>query len=603
MKKHLLACTLSSIMLASSGVVMANETPQEFSLDSIVVTASRIEQTLLDAPAAVSIITQAQIQEKGAITLADALDGTPGVIISRYNGRSGTAKPYIAGTDMVVVLLDGVRLNTVQGSSNGGIDLNQFGIDPETIDRIEVIQGGNSALYGADAVGGVIQIFTKKGAKTPVNTFGIALGDDGQAQYKIGTSGSKGKYDWRFNGSYYDTDGYRPNSYGRDKDFSLHVGRQTNGGNLTFDYNYGYHKSGFPGYITSPSLTDYGYSNNHIINLGYQKDDFSLRYYYKNRDYRGIQFTKFDHEETTNGLIYQDSKKLSGSNMFTWGADLSVATVNTNVYSGEKNRWRRSFFVQDQMTFGKFILTPAVLHEMNNDFGNKTLPKISGVYKFDDKTSYFANWGKVFKAPSFNDLYWIEDWGGGMGMFGNPDLKPESGWTFETGLKRQFDENTNASITFFNRHIKDRIAWMDMGSGVWRVQNIDSYKAQGVTLAASKKFDKHWQLDTNYTYVDTDATSPTYSEPRNQFYFGIKYENKKYKHSLSLESLSANDQSIVTSTHIAGYATLNTSVQYKVAKDQRIFLNVNNILDKKYEQIKNYPANGINFMLGWDIKF
>ncbi|MDR2007224.1 MAG: TonB-dependent receptor [Acidaminococcales bacterium] len=604
-KKALGAGVFLSLSLLN-GSVLAKEGAAEdvFELDPVIVTATRTERKSLDIAAETAVITADDIEKKGAVTLADALEGAPGVAIVRY-GRTGAATPFINGSEIVVVMIDGVRMNPTQGPSGGStIDLSHFAVSLNAIDRIEVVRGGNSALYGADAVGGVIHLFTKKGAQEPSGNLGVALGDDRQRQIRLGTSGSSGQWDWRLNGAYYDTDGYRPNSQADDKSLSLRVGRQTGGGDLFFNYNYIRHKAGEPGTISSPSLRDHSEAENQILSLGYNKSDLRLQYYYKNRDYKGFSYSAFAHKEKTHGLSYQDSRKI-GSNLLTWGTDLSVAEIESTGYAGDHKRWKRSFFLQDQIGVGKFTLTPGLLYEMTNDFGNKAVPKVSGLYKINDKTSFFANWGKVFRAPDFDDLYWYESWGIGMGMFGNPDLRPETGWTFETGFKKEFGDKHNVSVSFFRRLLKDRIVWQDVSGGystIWRPQNINNYQANGAAVTWNGLLGRHFRADANYTYVDTDA-SEYYSERRNQFHLGLHYTNRKYSQSLMLDSLSANDQNQYPSQNLPGHAVVNTTARYQIAENQKVYLNIYNLFDHKYSYRTGYPANGISFLVGWDIKF
>ncbi|MDR3349223.1 MAG: TonB-dependent receptor [Acidaminococcales bacterium] len=596
---------LSLSLLQGSALAKENAAEEVFELDPVTVTATRTKRRPLDIAAETAVITADDIERKGAISLADALEGAPGVAVVRY-GRTGAATPFINGSEIVVVMIDGVRINPTQGTSGASsIDLSQFAISLDAIERIEVARGGNSALYGADAVGGVIQIFTKKGTREPSANFGIAIGDDRQREIRLGTSGSNGKWDWRLNGVYYATDGYRPNSRDDDKNLSLRIGRQAGGGDLFFNYNYIRHKAGEPGTITSPSLFDRSEAENQILSIGYNKSDFRLQYYYKDRDYKGLSYsTRFAHKEKTHGLSYQDSRKI-GNNLLSWGTDLSVAEIESTNYEGQRKRWKRNFFLQDQVGIGKFILTPSLLYEMTNDFGNKAVPKISGLYKINDKTSFFANWGKVFRAPDFDDLYWYEDWGSGMGMFGNPNLKPETGWTFETGLKKEFGDKHSVSVSFFRRLLKDRIVWQDVSGGygtLWTPQNISSYQANGAAVTWTGVLGNHFRADVNYTYIDSDA-SDYYSERRNQFHLGLHYANRKYSQSVMIDSLSANDQNQYPSQNLPGHAVVNTTARYQIAENQKVYLNIYNLLDHKYHYRTGYPANGISFLVGWEIKF
>ena len=593
-RKNVLLGFLGLSMVFPFNVAKAEELA-EFTLDPIVVTATRTVSRNMDIPAGATVITAIDLENKGAITLADAFRGVPGMSVSSRGGygANGQAIAYIGGSKAVVVFIDGVRMNDVQGiaSDEAGVDLNRFGIDPNMIDRMEVVRGGGSVLYGADAIGGVINIFTKKGSGTPVTNIGVAVGHDEQKMFRLGNSGSNKDFHWRINGTFFESDGYRENGFNRNKDFSLRVGHDVNnGGEVFFSYDLAEHKYGFPGPINAPTLNDNGTSTYHIFTTGYRKDDFSVQYYHKEKQYKGIEFTFFKHTETSDGLMYQDSAEAGENHLLTWGVDLRVASIKSTLYvpANEKHkRWTDAYFLQDTITIGrKWLITPAVRFERNNDFGDRWLPKVGAVYKAGKDLSFYANWGKVFISPNFDQMYT------GFGM-GNPNLRPETGWAMELGAKKILNDKHEVNISFFKRNLKDHIIYLPP---TFQATNVVSYDAIGAVFGWTGKFGKHVTVNTNYTYVNIDASQQVY-EAKNQFYIGVNYENKKFKQALSLESLSAIDN-----TPLGGHTVVNSVTQYQVAKNQRVYLNVYNLLDKKYAYYENYPANGISFLLGWDMK-
>ncbi len=590
--------------------VFAEEAMETFDLDPVVVTATRVGQSFMKVPADVTVLKAKDWEDKGAVTLADALEGVPGVAVSRRNGRSGLAIPYINGSDSVVLLIDGVRMNAGQGigTGGGGVDLNEYIIDAGIVDRVEIVRGGGSVLYGADAIGGVIQVFTQKGEKGDKSSVGIAFGNDEQQQYKLGTSGADGKYHWRLNGSFYNDDGQRPNSYGRDKDISLRIDRDTAGGDLFLTYDYHNEKQGYPGYITAPSDTDHGQVIRQTFNFGYRKNDMSIQFYQNNRVKTPTIFDTFTlvdnsyrYDETLRGILYQDSHAADKNNVLTWGIDLRENKIENNSYDGNKRRWTQAYFLQDELSLGgKFTLTPGIRYEQNNDFGDQWLPKVGAVYAARNDLSLFANWGRVFKAPTFDALYTYDPV---YGSNGNPDLKPEKGWATEIGVKKNFGEKHQLSLTYFKRDMKDAIRWVSTGPNwfdPWMPINVDSYKAEGAVLAWNSKVTRTLRVDLGYTYTDTDASTPV-NEPQNLLHVGLHYENGRFSQSLLMDAVSRQDQE--RGKEISGYAIFNTSTRYKIAKEQEIYLNIYNLFDKDYAYIKNYPANGISFLVGWDMKF
>lgn len=579
-------------------------------MPEIVVTATRIPQSVMEVPLDVVVVKPADWEAKGAINVADALQGVPGVTVQGYGGASGTTSVRINGSDRIVVLVDGKRMNLPQGlaSGSGSFDLKDLNLDGG-IERIEVVRGGGSALYGSDAVGGVVQIFTKKGQGKVNSSITLTGGDDEKFKMNLMTSGSSGKNHWRINTDYFSTNGQRENSYNREGNLSLRFDHDINFDSsfyVIFDHKLS--KRGNPGRIDTPSITDYAHTKTDTVGLGYLNKNMKLQVYQLSRDLTGSSYqTDIDHKNRVQVIDYQDSRKIGKYHELTWGGHLEWDRVDSSSYDRVRKNHSEAIFIQDQIQLGKkVLLTPGLRYENHSEYGDKWLPKVGIVYQPQDKLSFYANWGKVFKAPNFDQLYWYESWGSFGGMYGNPNLQPETGFTTEAGIKYQINPNHYVSATFFHRELNDAIRWVGRDYpgyvSIWSSENIDSFRTQGFTIAWDGKFGKGFSMDANYTYQDTDATV-NYNEARHQFHAGLHYQQGKWKQSLLMDAASTTENGTGAFEGVPGWAIFTLSTQYQINEKNKVFFSLHNVFDKTYQTVYGYPEDGRNFLVGWKMDF
>lgn len=593
------AALLATAMLLSAGQAWAADSPA-FQLDQVTVTADRIAQTVGSTPANVTVITGAELQNKGARTLADALSGVNGVLVRSYGGPGEKSFPYILGTDKIVVMVDGKRVNLPQGvgTGSGGVDINTI-LLTDNIDRIEVVRGGASALYGADAVGGVINVITKKGAGAAKTTATVAGGNYGGRYYALSSGGQENKTHWQFSGVQDSTDGQRTNSAYKGKNASFRLDQDlTKSESLTFTYDYYGSHAGMPGSLSYPTPADYGNILRHNWSAGYAKEHADgnriFRYYSNNQVYSGENYGSFRHENTVRVFEYQDNARLNAANLLTWGGEWRKDEVTS---TGEgllpHNGITKAIYLQDQLSFNSAAkLTVGVRRDDNSIYGVHWLPKAAFLYQANANTGYFVNWGKVFKAPSFDDLYADDGWGN----TGNPDLKPESGWTGEVGVKTKLSAASEATLSFFHRNLTDAIRWMMDGAFTWHPQNIDNLKTYGLTASLATKLSAATTADIGYTYLDSrDQNGDDVGDPRHSFQLGLTIHNGK----LSQRVYGIyQDRTGTGTSQVYSRFVVNTNTVFALSRETSLFLTVNNLFGRQYQAHKDYPANGRTVLFG-----
>lgn len=600
-KKQQWACILAvSALLGQSSVYAAEEeVPEEYSFDQVVVTATRTPQKVSKVAGDVSVISAVQLEQKGAHTLADALEGIPGVSVMQYGGRNSKATPIIYGSDRVVVMMDGKRLNLPQGIAVGGsgFDINTVLLG-NNVERIEVVRGGGSTLYGADAVGGVINIITKKNIDEVKSNVVLEAGSQSSTRYALNTQGRANRWSWQVNGVQDKTDGQRPNSDYKGKDVNVRLTRDlSDSENLTFTWDYHGDHGGMPGKMnkvggqyqwgTSAALTDYSEQQRHNWGVEYNKQEEHgkrmLRYYKNEQIYSGYNWGDFKHTNTVEAWEYQQDHQADAKHLLTWGGEHRKEEV---ISSGEGNipheRKVTSVYLQDSYQMNTaWNMTTGLRYDDNSQYGKNWLPKVAFNYEQDARTNYFVSWAKVAKAPNFDDLYWEDPY-----MKGNPNLKAEHGWTMEAGVKKQLGIEENLTLTLFKQELTDAIRWKDDYS---TTENLDSLKNQGVTLAYNARLSPVLTTDVNYTYTDSrkNGTERLSNVPYHAFNVGLHYKQGKFSQSLYGYYLSDKGEN---STAVGSHLTVNTKLNYQMTASQSLYLNVMNLFNKQYQTISGYPG-------------
>ena len=601
LRKQVTVALSIGTLLCTSQVLAAEYA--EFQLDQITVTADRIIQTVGSTPANVTVITRAELQAKGARNLTDALAGVSGVMVRSHGGAGEKALPYILGSERIVVLVDGKRMNLPQGAGYGAsvVDLSSFLIN-DSIERIEVIRGGASVLYGADAVGGVINIITKKGAGATKVVTGIAGGNYGGRAYDLSAGGQQGKTSWQVSGMRDASDGQRSNSAYKNNNVTFRLDREMTANEsltLTFDH-YNSH-AGMPGLLPG-TPNDYQDIRRNNWSVAYTKNHTAgsriFRYYDNSQTYSGddtgAEGGSFRHQNAVRAFEYQDSARLNNANLLTWGGEWRQEKVDSTIEASTLHSGiTRAVYLQDQIRLNEAVTLTVGLRRNDSDiYGAQWLPKLAYLYQANERTSYFANWGKVFRAPNFDDLYTYKDYGVWGVYTGDPNLKPETGWTAEAGVKSRLNSANEITLSFFKRDLTDAISW----SGVKTPVNIDRLTSTGVNANLVSKLSPAVTLNAGYTYLDSRKQDNNDSgDPRHSFHIGVTA--KKGKLTQTLYGIY-QDRIGTGSEEVGSHFVVHTNTNYQLDKDTTVFLTVHNRFDRQYEYVKGYPANGRSFLLG-----
>lgn len=553
--------------------------------DEVVVTASRVEQPLSSVLADVTVIDREQIERAGAASITDLLQAQPGVEINNNGGPGKTSGVFLRGTnsDHVVVLIDGMRVNSVSAGTTTfeNIPLAQ-------IDKIEILRGPASSLYGADAIGGVIQIFTKKGDGKPRFNAAAGYGSYNTKTAEAGVSGSVGDTSFALNVSSLDTNSYSAyrtrNPRFRDDDgyrnlsFTGSVNHKiAEGHNVGVQLFQSEGHTNFDSRFNATNFSDHANLSQLSYSL-YSKNQFTSNWLSTVRVGEGI-------DESESFLEFGRSVFKSKQRQYSWQNDVTLPLgtltllwdkleqrLDTSAGFPKTERDNEGYMAGYLVKLNQHSVQANYRTDHNSQFGNNDTGGLAYGYQFTDNWRASASYGTAFKAPSFNDLYFP--------FFGNPNLKPEKSRNAEASL-RYADTTREASLTLYENRVRDLIA-IDLT--VFQPFNVNDARIQGMTLAGSQRWDS-WlargSIDVQ-SPRDDDTDNLLVRRANRHANFNLSRELGSWRIGGEMIASSMRYNDVANTQRLAGYAIFNLTADYKINQDWKIQARVNNLLDKDY---------------------
>jgi outer membrane cobalamin receptor len=548
--------TLIFFLLLFSAIAWAEKI---VSMDEVVVTATKTGEQRKDIPNSVITVDDMDIEASPATSIGDFLGGELGVDWRTRGDYGGAAQELHIrgmGADGTQVLVNGLSINS---PSLGSADLSK--ISAGNIERIEIVKGSGSVLYGSGAMGGTVNILTKSPEQDQTDLI-INSGYGSEGTYEVGFQ--NGMFITETLGYYLTantdgTDGFRDNADGRNKDVSL---------KLLFDKGDAFKLSLYGDYIDRESgrpgpkppegtqpfsvngVVIYNGDSGSLLNtvqeedkhlilkmegapLGWLSYNFQTDYtdmvsknysrYYSaftlgnlpgsttkvSNQVKGFEgnvtLKPFDGTTILLGMQYRD---YDWENISTTLDGYGNATTSL---SGTANLYSTGLFSELQYRPCKFIKgSIGIRHEKHSEFGEEILPRFGLVFNPFETTAIKFNTGKHFKAPTPNDLFWpYENWGWGMGAQGNSSLKPETGRHTDIGIEQSLADNKIfLNLSYFTWDIEDKIEWVPDASFFYRPENLSTYEASGFEVGAIVGPYQNMTLSLNYTYTDAEEQKP-----------------------------------------------------------------------------------------------
>lgn len=587
---------LLSLALAS----LVSPSLQAVEQDAVIVTANRSAQTVDETLASVTVISREDIDNSQARDVLDLLRLQAGIDVTRNGGPGATSSVLLRGTNSshTLVLIDGVRASSATVGSFAWQNL-----DPEIIQRIEIVRGPRAAQYGSDAVGGVIQIFTRRNSAPFVraeagsfNTRTVAAGIGGGEVNKYSLTVEGGEADGFSatrpkNTTYYDPDddGFRNRSLSGRLDTALSESTRARFSAWYSESDSEY--DAFGGGIGSNDTTNYTLNaeiRNQTRNwwqqsfkLGLAQDDL-------------ITTSSAVYQIKTDRVMadWQHDFTLSQSRLLTLGlstyTDQAVnRTLSSNTTTFDESVRNDAIFAILQGASGKQDYTLSLRNDDHESYGSHATGQLAWGYESSPGNRMFISWGNAFRAPTFNELFFP--------FYGNPNLKPETSETVEIGLRQRIARHQQFRLSAFHTTIDDLIAY---DPTIFLANNVDQARIDGLELEYQLER-KPWRLTGSLTLqkaIDESDRSDLDRRPRRKLAMQINRKLLAQGH-LGLEWIYASARKDGNNT-LPAYNLVNLSARYPLRNSFWLEGRVENLFDEDYELAWGYNTAGLSAYLG-----
>jgi vitamin B12 transporter len=619
MKKTLLATAL----LSSIASVHAAEAPAD-RLDPVVVTANRSATPLDEVLAPVTVITREDIERLQPVSVQDLLTGLPGVVMANSGGLGQQTSLFMRGTNSshTLVLVDGVRVGTV------GAGLPAYEQLPvEQIDHIEIVRGPRSSLYGSDAIGGVIQIFTRHGqaGKTPTPTLSVTGGSHGYTAGQVGLSGGTKNawYNASLGGQY--TSGINACRVGAGAAFAGcftdepdHDAYRTYNGALSGGYRWDDGTELTGSWLRSKGDIEYDGDFQNLtrrsqqvagaklafdamanwrmsVSLGQNQDRADN---YLNGADKTLDFVNYGVDKARVGYLYSKRNQASWQNDFTLaagqtlsvGVDYQQEKLKSDTDYLKDTRENTGVFALYQGVFGANEIQLSARHDHNNQFGNHTTGSAAYGFRFDNGMKVTASYGTAFHAPTFNDEYY---------PYGAPvNLSPEKSRTAEIGLSAR-PGIWNWAVNAYQTRVNDLIGYdanfLPINVSKARIRGVEGQvgaDVDGWHLRGYATFQQPKNRDSGFEYDNLLARRPERTAR-----IDVDHDFAAFTVGGSVYAAGYSYDDAANTRRLGGYTTADVRATWHLDSDWSVQGRLANAFDRRYETAAFYNQLGRTYYL------
>ncbi len=576
----------TSILFTSTHLAAADE-------NNIIVTATRTAQTANDSLASVTVITKEQIEQQQANDIPELLNGIQGIDISNNGGLGKSTSIYMRGTNasQVLILVDGIRMGS---ATLGTVSLQSIPVSQ--IERIEIVRGPRASLYGSDAIGGVIQIFTKKAQSNNINA-SIGYGSRDTTKLNAGFNARNENSQLSLNIGYLQTNGFNAlKTSDPDKDGYK---------NTSVSANYKRQLSK-QSWLTATFMRaegnnqyDDSFTISNVLDADFVQQATGINYVFaplkdwqmslkasqsqdKSDNFRnGVANGTFN--TTRDTLSWQNDITLSDTLLLTAGVDYQNDKVDSTTNYDKKTRDNKGYFIQQQWFGNNNDILAAIRLDDNEAFGNNTTGNISWGTNLNNELRLISSYGTGFKAPTFNNLYFPSS--------GNASIKPEKSESYEIEL-RSVASTTQWAVNLYRTNISNLIVYP---APTYQVTNLDKARIDGLEMNATLK-----QADYN-TRVELTFLKPVNAltkkvlprRAKHSIKINIDQNTGKWRSGMEIIIKGKRYDNTSNSIKLDGYSLLNFNTRYPLSKKWMLRGKIHNLLDSEYQTANNYNSEGL----------
>ncbi|MDV7269721.1 TonB-dependent receptor [Thioclava sp. A2] len=597
--------TLTAALLATTGLVMAAPAfaQEVYNLDEITVSANLEETAKARSGATVTVVTEQDLQEAGDTRVADYLSRIPGVSMASSGPIGTTGSLYVRGTpsQYVAVLVDGIDVGDA-AAGQGSFDFG--GLTTADISRIEVLKGSNAALYGSQAVAGVINITTKR-AKDIGTEQSVAaeLGSyrTRKLSYSLATKTETGEVALTYshmmtdgfsaadeNDGNFEADGYRANRLSFYGEHSIAPGVTLGLTGFVEDSRGAFDESAYDSvkgsYVPVDGTTGDDYTirdSNGLrafadISAGGIDHKIELSRYQMNRDSCSNGWCD-DFHSTRGKLRYQGATDLGANGRLVFGAETEREKAH-----GASTQLNSLFSELTYAITPQFDVTASARYDHHSDFGAFNSGRLAAVYRFSDDLLVRASAGNGFRAPSLYELY---------GPYGDTSLAPEESKTADLGIEKSFGDKGSISATAFWLEATNLIGWNRSSGSYGQISG--KSRRSGLELAGSYALSQRIELGGNYTYTDSSvSTGWSAVERHNLSVYAKAQMSDDVSGMLSVQYVADRPDAL------REFAVANAMLTYAIDADKEAYLRVENLFDTEYQLNDSYGTSDRAFYVG-----
>ncbi|RAU42449.1 MULTISPECIES: TonB-dependent receptor [unclassified Pseudomonas] len=619
--------TLSRLALALSLLPTAQafaeptDRADALKLPDVLISADRQVEARSDSTAANTVFTRADIERLQPTSVTDLLDRVPGVQVAPSGGRGSLPGISIRGTKsaQTLVLVDGQRIANATSADSALQYLNV-----EQIERVEVLRGSRSVVYGADAIGGVIQIFTRRSAGQGLQArLHTGVGNRGTRQSSMGLSGGNAQTRFSLSTSLDETDGidrtgpsylsdadhdaYRNKAYSLNlthwlnDDVEVGLNALDNRGKTEFDNPFGLFDP-----VTFDTVGQQQYSDFELNSLGTYLDA-RINEYWKTRlelghsENREKTFDKLSDDQYVfntyrDSVNWQHDLALDAHNSLMLGAEAYEDRVNSSTAFDEDSRWNRALFIQHRFKGDPVSTELGLRRDRNQQFGSQDTWSGTLTLALNDANDLLASYSEGFRAPTFNDLYYPG--------FSNPNLKPEHSKSYELQWRSRLSDSRSLEASLYRTDLEDAIA-LDSN---YRPQNIGSARINGFEASFEQRL-YGWTGELGASIIDPrdrDTGHTLNRRARRTLNLDIDRQFNRLGVGASWQAVSGSFDDEANTRSIGGYALIGLRSSWKASDEVKLDFKVDNALGKRYSRTlysfdgydHGYREEGRTWMLG-----
>ncbi len=593
--------------LFSFSLLTAQTTPPPVRVpgETIVVTADRIAEPIDQATDSVSVITARDLERSQVATVAEALRDIAGISIIRSGSPGHTTSAFLRGASpsQLLLLVDGVEVND---PFFGDVDL--ASLMTSGVERIEIVRGAQSPLYGSEAMAGVINVVTapRDGAVHGVDgTFRADGGSMSTHRESLQLSGGSDDSQWKLGGSHLGTAGQFANDAFRDVQINGRIGWNLGAGStLALHALSGNAHIGIPFNGVTPSLhrqsdsqlalggADYALHASPHLNLEVRTGFTRRDDHFRDPD---DPFSKSSSHHSTLWRAMAQDTIMFGAQTITFGVEQkheAVDAIADGARALDETIRTTAAYAQSKIELGALMLTAGARLDHHSRFGSHTSPRLSVAYQLSDRWRMRAAAGSAFRAPSAGELAYP--------YYGNPSLGPETSRSFEAGADFKV-RRASLALTAFSSRYRGLISFDPV---TFIAANIDRATTRGAELSAGSQISDAWRLDAAYTYLQTrDGRTglPLYRRPRNVAKLTLSYAREAWSVSGSANAVGRRfERDFETSNNRfnSGYLKADLSGAYRLRDPLRLTARIENLFDRRYAEALAFPAPGRTFYAG-----